>query len=79
MNRTTKQAKQEAKVAVVKKGKKGGKKEEEEKADDEEEAAGMGMAGQEEREAEHFADMIETRILYNTKSALSRARHSPLL
>jgi len=69
-----KQAKQEAKVAVVKKGKKGGKKEEEEKPDDEEEAAGMGMAGQEEREAEHFADMIETRILYNTKSALSRAR-----
>lgn len=61
-----------------KKGKKSKGKEEEddakEKEDDEAEAAGMGQAGQEERESEHFAEMIETRILYNTKSALSRCR-----
>jgi condensin complex subunit 1 len=44
---------------------------------DEEEASSLGMAGQEEREAEHFAEMIEQRLLYNSKSLLSRAR--PLL
>jgi condensin complex subunit 1 len=60
-----------------KKGKKSGGKEEDEKKEDEDESTGMGMAGQEEREAEHFADMIETRLLYNPKSILSRAR--PLL
>merc|ERR1719424_1192790 len=61
-------------VAAKKKGKKGAKEDEKTKEDEEEESAGMGMAGQEEREAEHFAEMIETRILYNTKSALSRTR-----
>merc|ERR1719424_207336 len=61
-------------VAAKKKGKKGAKEDEKTKEEEEEESAGMGMAGQEEREAEHFADMIETRILYNTKSALSRTR-----
>merc|ERR1719453_734853 len=64
--------------AAPKKGKKGAaaKQQEEKKdgQDSDEEAAGMGMAGQEEREAEHFAEMIETRLLYNPRSALSKCR-----
>jgi condensin complex subunit 1 len=72
--REKKKDKQQAKPKKGKKGSKAQEGEDEEKDDDEAESAGMGMAGQEEREAEHFADMIETRILYNTKSALSKTR-----
>mmetsp|Transcript_35580 Transcript_35580/g.55307 ORF Transcript_35580/g.55307 Transcript_35580/m.55307 type:complete len:1595 (-) Transcript_35580:167-4951(-) len=69
--KTDKQEKQ------AKKGKKGAKDAKEEEKEDENESTSMGMAGQEEREAEHFAEMIEQRLLYNSKSILSRAR--PLL
>jgi len=68
------QKKEKKQVDATKKGKKGKKDEAADGEKSEDEAAGMGMAGQEEREAEHFAEMIETRLLYNSKSTLSRCR-----
>jgi hypothetical protein len=55
-----------------KKGSKGGAKEEEE--EDEDAGGACGMAGQEEREAEFFAEIAEQRLLYGTRSLLDRVK-----
>lgn len=61
--------KQKKAAAVGKKGK--GAKEEE---DDPGAAEAMGMAGQEEREAEEFADLAENGLLYGARSLLNRVK-----
>lgn len=71
--RENKKQKKAEKAAGGKKGK--GAKEEEEP--DEGAAEAMGMAGQEEREAEEFADLAENGLLYGARSMLNRVK--PLL
>lgn len=59
---------------IKKKGKRGSKAKEEDEEDEADAGASMGMAGQEEREAELFAEIAEQRLLYGSKSLLDRVK-----
>jgi len=64
-------AREEKKKKPKAKGKKGAKEEEEDGGG---EAQSMGMAGQEEREAEAFAEIAESGLIFGAKSMLDRIK-----